>query len=301
MGRRFTIEAKGFPNLPGMMLATIEALKAMGGSARIDELAEKIAEIEEVSDDEQSYQMSGDDPRSRFHYYLAWSRTYLKNGGGLENSSRGVWALTKLGEKISTLEQTQRIQEEVLEASRKKKQKRKEPSSKTDPDTKPIQEVLQLEVDQDRDWKNKVLSVLIEMHPAAFERLSQRILREAGFTKVEVRGQSGDGGIDGVGVLRVNLVSFQVFFQCKRWQGSVGPSVVRDFRGAMVGRADKGLIITTSKFTASAHDESTRDGATAIDLIDGERLCDLLKEYELGVSIEKIERVNIDNNFFGNL
>ena len=108
--------------------------------------------------------------------------------------------------------------------------------------------------------------------------MAQRLLRESGFTKVEVRGKTGDGGIDGVGVLRVNLVSFQVFFQCKRWKGSVGASEIRDFRGAMMGRADKGLFITTGTFTAQASDEATRDGATAIDLIDGDRLCELLKD-----------------------
>lgn len=117
----------------------------------------------------------------------------------------------------------------------------------------------------------------------AFERLCQRILREKGFTKVEVAGRGGDGGIDGQGVLRVNLLSFQVIFQAKRWKGSVGASVVRDFRGAMVGRADKGLIITTARFGTEASREATRDGAPAIDLVDGEGFCELLKEIGLGV------------------
>jgi restriction system protein len=139
------------------------------------------------------------------------------------------------------------------------------------------------------------------MEPDAFERLAQRILRESGFVKVEVRGKSGDGGIDGVGVLRVNLVSFQVFFQCKRWKGSVGASEIRDFRGAMQGRADKGLFITTGNFTSQASDEATRDGATAIDLIDGERLCDLLKELKLGVQTEMIENVVISPAWFETL
>jgi hypothetical protein len=125
-----------------------------------------------------------------------------------------------------------------------------------------------------------------------------RILREAGFTKVEVRGKSGDGGIDGVGVLRVNLVSFQVYFQCKKWKGSVGSKEIRDFRGAMQGRADKGLFITTGHFTSQASDEATRDGATAIDLIDGDRLCELLKENHLGIATEMIERVKIDTHWF---
>tara|TARA_R110002095_G_scaffold89502_1_gene78079 strand:- start:504 stop:1019 length:516 start_codon:yes stop_codon:yes gene_type:complete len=151
------------------------------------------------------------------------------------------------------------------------------------------------------DWRQQLLEVLKAMDPAAFERLAQRLLREAGFTKVEVRGKTGDGGIDGVGVLRVNLVSFQVFFQCKRWKGSVGASEIRDFRGAMMGRADKGLFITTGSFTAQASDEATRDGATAIDLIDGDRLCNLLKDNQLGVSTEMIESVLIDSSWFEGL
>ena len=137
--------------------------------------------------------------------------------------------------------------------------------------------------------------------PTAFERLSQRLLRESGFTRVEVSGKSGDGGIDGVGVLRVQLISFQVLFQCKRWKGSVGSEVIRNFRGAMQGRADKGLIITTGRFTAEARKEATRDGAPAIDLIDGEAVCGLMKELGLGVRVREVrtEEVTLDEEFFG--
>lgn len=113
-----------------------------------------------------------------------------------------------------------------------------------------------------------------------------------------MRGKSGDGGIDGVGVLRVNLVSFQVYFQCKRWKGSVGSKEIRDFRGALQGRADKGLFITTGHFTSQASDEATRDGAIAIDLIDGDRLCELLKENRLGVATEMIEQISIQPDWF---
>ena len=155
--------------------------------------------------------------------------------------------------------------------------------------------------DEPRQYKGylkNALAVLGAMPPDAFERLSQRLLREAGFTKVEVRGKSGDGGIDGVGVLRVNLVSFQIYFQCKRWKGSVGAKDIRDFRGALQGRADKGLFITTGNFTSQASEEATRDGAIAIDLIDGDRLCDLLKGNELGVETEMIEEVRIRPDWF---
>jgi restriction endonuclease Mrr len=147
-------------------------------------------------------------------------------------------------------------------------------------------------------WQDRLLECLLKMTPAAFERLCQRILRESGFIKVEVTGRSGDGGIDGIGVLRLNLLSFHVFFQCKRWKGSVGASVIRDFRGAMVGRADKGLVMTTGTFSTDARREATRDGAPAIDLVDGETLCELLKGLKIGVSIRKVEHVLVEQKVF---
>jgi hypothetical protein len=147
-------------------------------------------------------------------------------------------------------------------------------------------------------WQDLLLDCLLKMNPGAFERLCQKILRESGFIKVDVTGRSGDGGIDGIGVLRINLLSFHVFFQCKRWKGSVGASAIRDFRGAMVGRADKGLVLTTGTFTADARKEATRDGAPAIDLVDGEALCDLLKGLGIGVSTQKVEHVFIEQQAF---
>jgi restriction system protein len=136
------------------------------------------------------------------------------------------------------------------------------------------------------------------MPPSSFERLAQRILRESGFVQVEVTGRSGDGGIDGNGILRLGLLSFHVTFQCKRWQGSVGPSTVREFRGAMMGRADKGLILTTASFTREAIREATREGAAAIDLVNGEQLADILKNLGLGVTTKMVEDVSVDKQWF---
>ena len=147
-------------------------------------------------------------------------------------------------------------------------------------------------------WQDRLLECLLKMKPAAFERLCQKILKDSGFIKVDVTGRSGDGGIDGIGVLRLNLLSFHVFFQCKRWKGSVGASVIRDFRGAMVGRADKGLVMTTGTFSTDARKEATRDGAPAIDLVDGETLCELLKGLKIGVSIRKVEHVLVEQHVF---
>lgn len=149
-------------------------------------------------------------------------------------------------------------------------------------------------------WKDHLIDSLLGLSPDGFERLAQRLLREAGFVNVTVTGRSGDGGIDGVGVYRLSLVSFPVFFQCKRHRGTVSAGTVRDFRGAMVGRGEKGLLITTGSFTREATAEATRDGAPPVELIDGERLCDLLQEYRLGVSVvERVEKdVIVEDGFF---
>lgn len=304
MKRRFKIEREGLPDLAGMMLVTIEALKAIGGSASIDELDEKVIELEGVSEEEQALVMANESGRARLNYYLAWARTYLKRGGAVENSARGVWSLTPKGQQIATYLQTDQIHEQVnreeRERARLKRMKSKEsvPQHSSDlPD--PVESAKSDEAPQTVvDWKAQLLAIIGEMEAIAFERLSQRLLREAGFVKVEVRGKTGDGGIDGVGVLRVNLVSFQVYFQCKKWKGSVGPNAIRDFRGAMQGRAGKGIFITTGHYTRQASDEATRDGAMAIDLIDGDRLCDLLKENRLGISTELVEQVLIEPNWF---
>jgi len=233
------------------------------------------------------------------NYYLAWARTYLKRGEALNNSSRGVWALTEGGAAITGLDETRAIYDQVtMEERERARLKRLAAKGAKSSQTGEIEVLAEDGPDDEEDWKSALLSVLGKMDPAAFERLAQRLLREAGFTKVEVRGKSGDGGIDGVGVLRVNLVSFQVYFQCKRWKGSVGSKEIRDFRGALQGRADKGLFITTGHFTSQASDEATRDGAIAIDLIDGDRLCDLLKEIRLGVETEMIEKIQIKSSWF---
>lgn len=138
-----------------------------------------------------------------------------------------------------------------------------------------------------------------KLSPAGFERLIQRVLRETGFVQVEVTGRTNDGGIDGKGIAKINgILSFHVVFQCKRYQGAVSAPQVRDFRGAMIGRADKGLFITTGYFTREAIKEATRDGAPTIDLVDGEKLAEKLKELALGVKIQTIEKVVIEADWF---
>jgi restriction system protein len=304
MVRTFRIEEASFPDLPPMMLATLHALKTIGASASIQELDEKVIEIEGVTESEQQIPIASDH-RPKLNYALAWCRTYLRRGGAVENSERGIWSLTEIGEKITSLAECKVIYDKVnaeeRERSRKRRLEKKQAeqvSIEKETTTNLDIENLSISDEVSKDWRDDLLSAVRDMTPDGFERLSQRLLREAGFTKVEVRGKTGDGGIDGIGVLRVNLVSFQVYFQCKKWKGSVGAKDIRDFRGALQGRADKGLFITTGNFTSQASEEATRDGAIAIDLIDGDRLCELLKQYGLGVTTKMVEIVEVRSEWF---
>lgn len=281
-------DSDGVPLFESLLRPTIEALRELGGSAGNEELLEALVRRERIPDAVQAI-LHKDGRITRLSYRLSWAKTYLGKAGLLVNSARGVWALTDAGERVTdaALEQvpTQvRAERFCGTPSRTGNGHSRSPVAEPEP------EVL--------DWREALLRTLQSMPPDAFERLSQRLLREAGFVKVEVTGKSGDGGIDGQGVLRVNLVTFQVAFQCKRYQGSVGAPVVRDFRGAMIGRADKGLIITTGTFTQAAREESIRPGAPAIDLIDGEALCQLLKDLKLGVCVRMVEEVSVDSDWF---
>jgi restriction system protein len=286
-----------------MLWSTLQALAQLGGSASIGEIAETVIKIEGFSDAQQGV-LHHNGPITEISYRLGWARTALKGMGLLTNSARGVWALTDEGAAVlesapSDTDSRERIRvmwaAYLAEVQGKGKAKHDDATA-TD----------QVSFDQQAvagDWKEQLLGHLMSMKPDAFERLAQRLLREADVDSVSVTGKSGDGGIDGKGVYRLGLVSFPVFFQCKRYQGSVGSSVVRDFRGAMAGRGDKGLLITTGTFTAEAKKEATRDGAPPIDLIDGDRLCDLLKQYELGVHTvtRTVEDITIDGTFFSEL
>lgn len=285
---------QGVPRVVDLFVPTIRALKTLGGSASIEEIDDRVAEIANISDVVRS-ELHNDGPRTKLQYRCAWARSWLKHAGLVTNSDRGVWALTPAGDGVSEADYPS-LPSRVRQAVYEIRKSRKTQSNRIVTDESG-DEISEREVENE-DWKEKLLDSISEMSPAGFERLAQRILREAGFTRVFVTGRSGDGGIDGTGVLRVNLLSFHVLFQCKKWKGSVGASVVRDFRGAMMGRADKGLIITTSTFSPDARKEATRDGAPAIDLVDGEGLCNLLKEYKLGVSVELVESVAINNDFF---
>lgn len=270
------------PKFDELMIPLLRALKALGGSGSNEELHDWVADHLGMTTEQRDLP-HGDGTTTELRYRLAWARTYLKSFGAINNSERGVWTLTDVGEGLSEADVTQ-IKKTVRT---KRAEDRKGAAQQPDE-----------EVDEGGDWNERLITAVQDMTADGFERLCQRILRESGFIRVEITGRSGDGGIDGIGVLRVNLVSFHVLFQSKKWKGSVGSGVVRDFLGAMQGRADKGLIITTGTFTADARKEATRDGAPAIDLVDGEALCGLLKDLKLGVKVRLVEEVEVEPEFF---
>ena len=273
------------PSFKDLMNPTLDAIRRAGGSASIGEIVELV--IQECNLPEYvTSQLHGDGPRTELEYRLGWTRTYLKRRGLITNSARGVWALTSLGVETPAVDPDDVAQEVAQEVRRVSEQSH---DRSIQPDGGDGQE----------SWQEQLIELLLEMSPDAFERLCSRVLRESGFIEVAVTGRSNDGGIDGHGIIRMGgLISFPVLFQCKRFQSSVTPNLVRDFRGAMAGRSDKGLSITTGNFTRDARREATRDGVTPIDLIDGNSLAEKLKELKLGVKTEMVEDVSIDKEWF---
>lgn len=273
------------PKYDEMYNALLKALQELGGSASISEMEEKVVGILRLSEEDLDEIHRRN--QTKFSYRLAWTRTYLKNYGALENSSYGVWSLTPKGTKIF------KVSREEVNNFVKNKFKGSVSSIEEETDEGKTPETAK------GIWEDELLENIMKLSPPSFERLCQRILRESGFEKVKVVGRVGDGGIDGTGIFKLGgLLSMPVIFQCKRYRGNVVSKEIRDFRGAMSGRTDKGLFITTGNFTRDAKLEAIREGVPLIDLIDGEKLVQKMKELGLGVNIVQEEKVEINDEWF---
>jgi restriction system protein len=280
------------PKYHELMNPLFKALHELGGSGSIEEILSKVSDSLDLPEDVLATPHNPDkSSQTELEYRLAWARTYLKKYGIIDNSERGVWVIVPEKRDVTAVK-PQDVVKTVREMTRKERE-----GQRTAP--QPREDL----PDEEESWRSKLHHVLTkELSPEAFERLVKRMLRESGFVQVEATGRTGDGGIDGKGIVRVGgLLSFHVLFQCKRYQGSVSPGAIRDFRGALVGRADKGLFVTTGSFTRDAIREATRDGAPPIDLIDGDQLADKLKELHLGIKTEMVESVDVDKEWFRNI
>ena len=254
----------------------LDALRALGGSASGKEAVQQVATELHLTDAQQNEVMSSGSPR--FPNQVAWARFYLSREGLLDSSKHGVWSLTSKGRTTKlSLEDAKEVYAKwvrLFAEERKKKRNEEDAEEEVAVETGAVS----------TDYRTIVLDLIRALPPDGFERLCQRLLRESGFVQVNVTGRSGDEGIDGFGTLQINpFVSFKVLFQCKRYTRSVSPSQVRDFRGAMQGRADKGIIITTGTFTADAQREASRDGAPPIELVDSTALIAMLERLEIGL------------------
>lgn len=266
----------------------LEALRDLGSSASVGELEDCIASKLKLTEDDVTLIHRGN--RTKFSYNLAWARTYLKKFGLVENSSRGVWSLTPTGRHTTQVD-PKTVKQFVVTQGRNEDQTDETVSGQS-------AEIEELK------WEDEALAAVKTMSASGFERLCQRLLRESGFIQVEITGKTGDGGIDGRGVVKLGqIISFHVHFQCKRYAGSVSASLIRDFRGAMVGRADKGIFITTGSFSRDARKEALRDGAPPLDLIDGDELVKMLRTFRLGLTVKEkvVEDVSVDRAWFETL
>lgn len=269
-------------------MPTVKVLEELGGSGTIQEITDGVIQLlklpEEVTSQLHNPEKSS---QTSLEYRLAWARTYLKKADLLDNSERGVWSFSDRYRRGMAIDPA-----EIVQAVRGQSKNSKRKTIDNTPE----------EIPRPTNWREYLHQAIMSLDASAFERLSKRLLRELGFVQVEVTGKSGDGGIDGKGIVKIqDVLSYHVVFQCKRYKGSVGPSTIRDFRGAMVGRADKGLIITTGTFSRDATKEATRDGASPIDLIDGDELVELLKKLRLGVTVRMVEEVEVEQGWFTNI
>ena len=276
--------AKG-PQFTRYILPILHSLLEMGGSATAAEVTDAVIERERLP--EELLEQTNKNGQSKVKNQIAWARMYLVHSGHIDSSVRGVWRLTDKGQhedlaqlNVSTL--FKGVQETF------------KPNSSDEVLGKAGTTVEAAEIKLEAE-ETVLLPVIKSLSPEGFERLCQRLLREHGFQNVRVTGRSGDGGIDGEGILEINpLLSFKVLFQCKRYQGSVGSGMIRDFRGALVGKADKGIMLTTGSFTMDAKREAVRDGANPIELVDGEKLVRMFEKLELGVKPRIVYEIDID-------
>ncbi len=274
----------------------LAVLQGLGGSARAEEATELVATALSVPDEVLDEVTAGG--INRFYNRVAWARFYLVKSGYMDGSKRGVWSLTDKGLSSPPLTEAEsaRLVKEVRTGFGSAPGLQREESSTgevaTGDETPEAAEGLAA-----ANWRDNLLGLIRGLPPSGFERLCQRLLRESGFAHVSVTGKTNDGGIDGVGVLHVNpFVSFKVLFQCKRYTGSVSSAQVRDFRGSMQGRADKGIIMTTGTFTSEARKESIREGVPPIELVDQEKLLEMFKSLELG--LRQTVAYELDAGFF---
>jgi restriction system protein len=273
------------------------ALRELGGSGTPQEVQRIVARNLSLSEDEQASLTKGGQPR--YPNDVAWARFYLNKAGLIDASQRGVWSLTKHGQKTHLSDSDAASLFRDIWQKWKGTGSSQHAAARGRDERTPEDLVEQTPEDAQEnrrgDYRQQLLETLRALSAAGFERFCQRLLRESGCQEVDVTGKSGDRGIDGTGLLQIGtLVKQRIAFQCKKYSGSVGASEIRDFGRAVQGVAEHGIILTTGTFTAEAKREASRPGAQPLELIDGERIVELCMTLGLGL----VKTYEVERRFF---
>jgi restriction system protein len=239
---------------------------------------------------------------------VGWAHDRLKRAELSQSVQRGVWQITPKGVSFAA-QHAKPLRADVLallthpnaEATASKGSVDVHPSvadASASPDDRIDAAV--------REIRDSVATELLELigreSPGFFESLVLDLLHAMGCglsrEDLQTVGATGDGGIDGI--ISLDRLGLQkVYVQAKRWVNPVGGPVVRDFIGALTTRgADKGVLLTTSKFTADAYATAEKVRTGSIALIDGRRLAELMIEHGVGVSHRPLRVPRIDNDYF---
>lgn len=293
-GTRQKIDER-IPRYTRLILPTFKALKTLGGSGTNEEIVNQIIRDLNIPDEVADISHKGNPNKTELSYQADWARTYMKKYGVIENSARAVWSICPNFVSEEDIDEKAIVESFNKECESKRNEKAL--ASKNEPEDDDPSNDYSEYPEELKPWREKLAEILQTMDPFAFERLAQRVLRECGFTQVEVTKKSGDGGIDGTGKLRINgIFSFNVAFQCKRYKGSVGAPEIRDFRGSLTTDIEKGILITTGTFSKAAKEEASNQGKQQIDLIDGEEFISKIAEY--GIGVRPIKTYEVDEDFF---
>ena len=234
---------------------------------------------------------------------IAWGKSYLKLGKFVHYPKRGVVQITEKGKdrlKIGKLS-LEDLQNDIDFISHRESQKNKKENEvkEISIDSSTPQDLIDSGFSKiEAQVKTELLEKLKEIDPYYFEKVILILLKKMGYGDFVETSKSGDGGIDGI-INEDKLGLEKIYTQAKRYnENKVREKEIRNFIGAMSGDTSKGVFITTSTFDQSAI-RKAREAHHSIILIDGEKLVDLMHQYNVGVQIKIAYEVKeLDNDFF---
>ena len=298
------------PDFQSLMLPLLR-LAGDGFEHAFKDAVEAIAEEFKLTEEERQELLPSSSRTTLFYNRLAWAKTHMTMAGLLQGARRGVFCITPRGRELLA-SRPARVDLKILQQYPDYERARRGDVSGTEvsipaipviDELTPEETIDQAHMALRNDLARELLEAIKQCSPAFFELLIVKLMIKMGYggSREEAGravGRSGDGGIDGV-INEDRLGLDAIYLQAKRWEGSVGRPDIQQFVGALAGqRANKGVFITTSRFTQEAKDYAASSNYKVV-LIDGERLADLMVEHDLGVSVAATYQLKrIDSDFF---